>query len=358
MVRGLFNITWSYFHRTWGLKMDNLNKKRIETFLHKYPHYIYHTIPFKEFIEESFDCTYHFITGAKDGEIKILLPITSIKSKIFGNKIISSSYIEYGGFVGDFRLFCEVISSIQEKFKINHDYLEIRGNILGNHPTLGKYLKKENLYKRFVLDLNGDVWQGIQKSKRKAIKKAMNLVEVKDVKEEELNSFYQLYLENMRRFGSPPYSKKYFQSFYKHLVSKGMGKILGSYIDGKLVSALLGFTYETRVHILIAIYNPQYQESRPNDATHWNFIKWAIENKYKYFDFGRVREDSGQFEYKQKWGGELMELPSYFLLWNAKEIPIVDPHSVKYKLMVSAWKKLPLKVTEKLGMKLRKELGI
>ena len=137
-----------------------------------------------------------------------------------------------------------------------------------------------------------------------------------------------------------------------------MGKILGSYVEGKLVSALLGFTYGNRIHILISISDPKFQESRPNDATHWDFIKWAIEHKYKHFDFGRVREGSGQYEYKRKWGGELMELPSYFLLWNTQEVPVVDPSSAKYKLMVSAWKKLPLKVTEKLGMKLRKELGI
>jgi serine/alanine adding enzyme len=338
--------------------MDEKNTLRIEQFLRKHPHYIYHTIPFKEFIEEAFNCKYHFITGTKDDEIKILLPITSIKSKIFGNKIISSSYIEYGGFVGDFRLFSEIVLSLQEKFKADNDYLEIRGNILGNHPTLGKYMKKENLYKRFVLDLEGDVWKGIQKSKRKAIKKSHGLVEIKGVQEPELDEFYQLYLENMKRFGSPPYSKKYFQSFYKHLVSKGMGKILGSYVEGKLVSALLGFTYGNRVHILIAISDPKSQELRPNDATHWSFIKWAIENKYKHFDFGRVREGSGQYEYKRKWGGELIDLPSYFMLWNTQDVPITDPNSAKYKLMVSTWKKLPLKITEKLGMKLRKELGI
>ena len=115
-------------------------------------------------------------------------------------------------------------------------------------------------------------------------------------------------------------------------MSKRLGIIYGSYYQGKLVSALLGLHYQDRVHIVIAVSDPKYVEYRCNDAMHWHFIKWAIKNNYNYFDFGRVREESGQFEYKRKWGPELLELPSYFMLWNTKEIPIVDPKSRKYKL--------------------------
>ena len=137
-----------------------------------------------------------------------------------------------------------------------------------------------------------------------------------------------------------------------------MGKIMGSYYQGKLVSALVGFCYKDRVHILIAVSDPDFQEFRPNDAMHWEFIKWAINNNYRYFDFGRVREDSGQFEYKRKWGAELKELPSYFLLWDGKEIPMVDPNSAKYKLVVRLWKFTPLWITKLIGPWLRKGLGI
>ena len=134
--------------------------------------------------------------------------------------------------------------------------------------------------------------------------------------------------------------------------------MLGSFYQDKLVSALVGFCYQDRVHILIAVSDQKFQEFRPNDAMHWKFIEWAIDKGFKWFDFGRVREDSGQFEYKQKWGPELKELPSYFLLWKVKEVPIVDPHSGKNKLLVKLWKLMPLWFTKLVGMRLRKGLGI
>ena len=303
--------------------------EKIEIFLQENEHYIYHTFEFKAFIEEAFNCKYNFITGVKHGKVKVMLPICLVKSKMFGDKVISSSYIEYGGFAGDISLAKDLIKGLQDKFG-SVDYLEIRGNIHGDKGL--EFLQKESLYKRFVLSLDSldNVWKGIQKSKRKAVKKSLKYVDVRSVEESDLDKFYNLYLRNMREFGSPPYSKKYFISFYKHLVSKGFGKIYGAYIGDKLVSALLGFTYRDRVHILIAVSDSEYQGYRANDAVHWEFIKWAVENKYKYFDFCSVRD----------------------------EVPVVDPNSKKFKIMTSVWKKLPLKVTEVMGMKLRKELGI
>ena len=218
-------------------------------------------------------------------------------------------------------------------------------------------LKKDH-YKRFVLSLSSEeeTWKNIQHSKRKAINRALSVLEVKEISLNDLNEFYQLYCQNMRRFGSPPYNLRYFQKFYEHIVSRKMGKIFGAYYQGKLVAGLLGFCYNQRVHILISVSDPKLQEHRPNDAVHWKFIQWACQQGYTEFDFGRVREESGQFEYKQKWGPKLMELPSYFLLWRAKEAPFVDPK--KHKLVVKLWQRMPLFVTRLIGMKLRKGLGI
>jgi hypothetical protein len=107
---------------------------------------------------------------------------------------------------------------------------------------------------------------------------------------------------------------------------------------------------------VIAVSDSNFQNIRPNDAVHWEFIRWACNNGFKWFDFGRVREGSGQFEYKGKWGPKLKELPSYFLLWKAKEIPIVDPS--QHSLATKIWGKMPLLATKLVGMRLRKGLGI
>ena len=326
-------------------------------FLKRYDHWLFHTFHFKKFIETAFGCVYRFIAAVEGDAVKTVLPIVEVKSRLFGNKVISTAYIEYGGFAGDEDFVKDILKYLQMNYKKNNQYLEIRGRAAFDE-ILSKKLQKADLYKRFVLKLGGveDVWNGIQKSKRKAIKKSLKGVEVKELSASDVGDFYQLYLRNMRRFGSPPYSKNYFETFFEGIVEHNLGRIYGAYCNGTLAAALLGFHYGDRVHILIAVSDPTYQEHRPNDAVHWKFIEWACESGYTWFDFGRVREESGQFEYKRKWGGELLELPSYFALWNTKKIPIVDPK--KHGMLTEAWKKMPLWLTRLIGMKLRKGLGI
>lgn len=330
--------------------------EQFNNFLNSNEHFIFHTFPYKKFIEEAFDCKYTILAAKEEG-IKTILPVVGIKSRLFGNKIISSAYLEYGGFAGDKNYVDKMIDFLNENYD-NNNYLEIRGGTEEFDEILSSKLTKKKFYKRFVLRLETEeaVWKRIQHAKRKAVNRALRQLEVKEIPFSDLENFYKLYCGNMRSFGSPPYARKYFISFYKNIISKGPGKIYGAYHQGKLTAALLGFCYQDRVHIIIAVSDPKYQEYRPNDAVHWWFIKWACKNNYKWFDFGRVREESGQFEYKRKWGPELLELPSYFLLWKAKEIPVVDPDS--YGFLVKLWKKAPLWTTKLVGMKLRKELGI
>ncbi|MBS3169494.1 GNAT family N-acetyltransferase [Candidatus Woesearchaeota archaeon] len=340
--------------------------QRIFSFLNRNAHLFFHTSAYAEFISSAFSCRYLFaaaIDGDEDSdEVKTILPFVEVKSLLFGNRILSTAYLEYGGFAGEKEGVAPIVDALREKYGSTFDDLEIRGGMEEFDAPLSAVMVKKNIYKRFVLKLGSEeeVWNNIQKSKRKAIKKAGDLVEVKDISVSEIDMLYDLYVKNMRHFGSPCYGIDYFRQFYLKLVNKKLGKILGAYdkSTGKLIAALFGLCYRDRVHIIIAISDPTFQELRSNDAVHWECIRWACVNNFVWFDFGRVREESGQFEYKQKWGPLLMDLPSYFQMWNGKEVPIVDPHQAKYRFFVAVWKMLPLWLTKKIGHRLRKELGI
>jgi FemAB-related protein (PEP-CTERM system-associated) len=340
----------------------NNNDVKLSEFLVDNKHSYFHTFAFKKFIEKAFGVEYSFVCVI-GSNVEAILPIVKIKSKIFGDKIISSGYIEYGGFAGNCECYEDIICYLRDNYSNDFSYLEIRDFDLNNSDVLSGLLVKEDLYKRFVLELKSfenldSVWKNIQKSKRKAIKKSLKFLQVRELELTDLDEFYELYFENMRRFGSPAYSKKYFESFFENIVSRGLGKIYGAFYYGKLVSSLLGFYYEDRVHIIISVSDEKHREFRANDIVHWEFIKWAVEEGFDYFDFGRVREGSGQFEYKKKWGAELLDLPSYFDLWKLDKAPVNDPNDKSYQLKVKAWKMVPSFVSKKVGMKLRKEIGI
>ena len=341
------------------LELD-VDDPRLIAFLERTKHLIFHTPVFGRFIAESFGCEYRFVAAFEGEDVVTLLPVVEVKSRFFGNRVISSAYLEYGGFCGALDGVEMILSYLVQKYGQNFDYLEIRGGLEEFDLVLSGTLERRSLYKRFVLRLGAvdTVWKGIQHSKRKAINKAIEHLQVRELLISDIDDFYRLYLANMRTFGSPPYNRAYFERFFEYFVSHGQGKIYGTFYNGILISALVGFCYQDRIHILIAVSDPKHQEFRPNDAMHWEFIKWGCEHNYTFFDFGRVREESGQFEYKQKWGPELLELPSYFLFWQACDYKLIDPKRSRYVLISKFWKLVPLKVTEKMGMRLRKELGI
>ncbi len=340
------------------------SKEQLELFLKKYKHSKEHILQYRDFVKEAFSCEYHFasLIHKQDKNIQLMLPIVPVNSKIFGRRVFSTAYIEFGGFCGDHTLIPELLGELKKRFKDNYDFLEIRSKDALDPKHTKQALTKINRYKRFELPLPNEetVWKGIQKSKRKAIKKSLKGLEVREIPQEDLGPLYKLYLKNMRAFGTPPYGKRYFTTLYKQLIPKERAKIFGAYHKNKLIGALVGFTTkETKcVHIVIAIYDHKVQDLRPNDATHWTFIKWAIDNDYETFDFGLVREESGQFTFKKRWGAELKELPTYYALWKASAPPNLDPSNSKFNLAIKIWRRLPLKLTQIPGMWLRRGLGI
>jgi len=328
--------------------------KEWNEFLKDNEHRIYHTPKFKKFIESSFKLKPAYLAYKDDNKIKTILPITIHKSRLFGNKIVSVGILEYGGFAGDEKHTVEIIEHIKQKYK-DLDYAEIRQGLDKFKSTLDKELDNKK-QKRFTLQLttSEDLWKNIQKEKRKAIKKSEKELITRELSEEDIEEIYSLYLKNMRSFGTPPYPKKFFINFFR----LKLGKCFGSFYNNKLVSTLLGYTYNDRIHVIIANANPKFLKYRCNDSVHWTFIKWGCNNNYKTFDFGIVKENSGHFEYKKKWGAILKDLNRHIIYLKKKNIKDPDPKDPKLKILITIYKRMPLWTTKIAGKIFREGLGI
>ncbi len=325
-------------------------------FLQKNEHLIYHTSQFYTFITRTFNQKPLYLAVQEKEKWTALFPAVLIHHPLFGKKIISQGYIEYGGFAGRKEDVPEILTYIKKHYS-DVSFLEIRQGLEQFDTVLPKYCKTISVYKRFLLSLGKteEVWMSIQKAKRKAIKKAEHDgVVVRELGMNDISALYQLYLRNMRSFGSPPYGEHFFRNF----LSLGMGKIFGGFMGKVLVAALVGYCYQKMIHVIIAIADDNYLINRPNDAVHWAFIKYGCDNGYGVFDFGRTREGSGQHEYKEKFGAVMKPLHQYYLLLKAKHIPHLDPTDHKMRVASTLWKQLPLIVTEKTGHWLREGIGI
>ncbi|MBI2151758.1 hypothetical protein HYU21_03485, partial [Candidatus Woesearchaeota archaeon] len=168
--------------------------EKFDLFLRNNQHFIYHTLTFKKFIEEAFDCSYRILAAINGGYILTILPIVEVKSNIFGSKIISTAYLEYGGFSGEESGVKPIMEFLQREYSNNFDYLEIRGGHEKFDNLLSNIMLKKDHYKRFILSLSSEeeTWKNIQHSKRKAVNRALSVLEVKEIGLNNLNEFYRL----------------------------------------------------------------------------------------------------------------------------------------------------------------------
>jgi hypothetical protein len=75
------------------------------------------------------------------------------------------------------------------------------------------------------------------------------------------------------------------------------------------------------------------------------------------FDFGRSKTDTGSYAFKKNWGFQPTPLAYLFHVAPGGRIPENNPLNPKYRLMIAAWKRLPLPVANAIGPHLVRGVG-
>ena len=86
-------------------------------------------------------------------------------------------------------------------------------------------------------------------------------------------------------------------------------------------------------------------------------MRRASERGLRIFDYGRSKRDAGSYRFKKHWGFEPKPLFYEYYLVRAKSVPEVNPLNPRYRLLIEAWKRMPLRVTQILGPIIARNLG-
>ena len=94
-----------------------------------------------------------------------------------------------------------------------------------------------------------------------------------------------------------------------------------------------------------------------NDFKYWELMRRACERGLKVFDYGRSKKDTGPYAFKKNWGFEPQQLHYEYCLYKRDRIPENNPLNPKYRMVIAAWRKLPLGVANALGPNIVRYLG-
>ena len=310
---------------------------------------IYHYSKWKHLIKSVFGHdSYYLYVENDEGNVCGVLPLVHMQSFLFGSFLVSMPYFNYGGVIADNEeVEQELISKARKlcaELKCTHVELRHDKDISSKLPC--REDKVTMLLK--LPETAEELSKAIGSKRRSQIKRPIREgAEFKIGGEELLNDFYKVFSVNMRDLGTPVYSKKFFKSI---LMEFGENcKISVVTINGEPVSAGFLILHNKIMEIPWASTLRKVNKFGVNMFLYWNILKSAIEMNVDVFDFGRSSKDAGTLKFKKQWGGESKQLYWHYLLTDGEEMPVLNHSNKKYEMMISAWQKLPVVVSNTLG---------
>ena len=298
---------------------------------------------------------------------KVYVPLIRVRSKIFSEKIVSLPFMDIGGIFGNLKggdIF-DLISSPTTK-KINIKLNEFDKDL----AKKSSFLKGEGfveIYKKcqFYISLEDPKmkWAKFHKHTRNDIRKAekSGLKIVNMNSPIEIKKFYRLYFNQMKDFGTPPHSLKFFLNLFVEFGEDFYG--LNCYRQNNLIASTLVIKAKNVSFLWFNISNPNYRGFRPNDLLYWENIKYLYRKNVKYLDVGQVDalsenpREKGLFKFKQKWLGKTYKNKHYIYTFG-KGIRETQEVGNSLKKFRRIWPFLPNSLIKIIGPKITSEIGV
>lgn len=327
--------------------LNSLDEKKWDQFVLNSTQSNYcHLLKWRDIIQQSYKYSPLCLVAKENDEIKGILPLILIKSKIFGNKIVSMPFLDSGGIVAKepivFKCFIDYLKKYLKSNQFNSFQLrQSKQEDLGVSSNLSDVT--------FILKLNKNsdiIWSKLDKKTRNQIRKANSYNLELHTGHQCLKDFYKLYQKSMKRLGTPTHSLGFFQNILQ--VFPEQTKIFMVKFKNKFIASAILFEFN---HILANPWAAADAKSRSlnaNNFLYWEIIKYACQNNFKYFDFGRSHKNSGTFHFKKQWSADIKQLFYYQEPFKQKT------DREKYRSLAKVWSKLPLLLTNFIGPKLRK----
>lgn len=296
-----------------------------------------------------------YLAAREGDEVRGVLPLTHVRSRLFGNRIVSQAFGNYGGPLtandeAQRAVFDRAVELATERgcesieFRnidpLPYDLVLREGKMCMHLPLAAD---PENLWKTFKPKVRNQV--------RKAEKSDITTV---NGGTELLDEFYQVYTIRMRQLGTPPYPRKLMVSVLERFPEEARLFVvrLGDLTVGTgLVVCFNGF-----VEIPYAATRTEHNRLCPNNLLYWSVMEYYCRAGATAFDFGRCTEGGGTHRFKKQWGPEPVPLHYQYWVRPGHEFNILGPDNPKYQKKVAMWRKLPLWVTRLIGPRISRSL--
>jgi FemAB-related protein (PEP-CTERM system-associated) len=293
-----------------------------------------------------------------DGSLAAMLPLTEVRSPLFGKALVSNGFAVDGGILSDsedaVRPLGEAAWALAEK--LGCPTLDIRGGSVEGP----EWIRDETTYLGFVRPLAASdeaELTAIPRKQRAEVRKSFDIDLQVSVgrHDSDLRAHYAVYAESVRNLGTPVFPAALFRSVLREFGDSA--DILTIRSGGKPVASVLSLYMNGTVYPYWGGGTKAARGLRANDRMYFALMAHARAKGCTRFDFGRSKLGTGPAAFKKNWGFQGVPL-MYAKRAAAGETPReINPLNPRYRLQVEAWKKLPLWVANQIGPHISKGLG-
>ncbi|WP_435361556.1 GNAT family N-acetyltransferase [Haloarchaeobius sp. DFWS5] len=306
---------------------------------------------------------YYLIARRADDPIGVL-PLAHMKSRLFGEKLISVPFTSQGSAVVDdahreAAISSLLIRTVELSEDLGVDFTILRSQALGERQAF----RRRKDYVSFDVPLTegpDSVWGAIRESRRRQIQQAMDDEEVTYEVGDSLADFrdyYDLYVRGMKGHGSPPHSFEFFRILWEQFHDSGYLRLGLVKWNDTVINGVIDFILGSTVIQKGVVSDYEYRDRQGGSLIHWKSLKWAAEDGRESYHLGRTREGSGVYMFKKSFGGTKVWLDDYYYFPNG-EVEVPDAEDEKYELPKKVWRKLPLPVLKLIGPPIRKNISL
>jgi FemAB-related protein (PEP-CTERM system-associated) len=326
---------------------------------------LYHLSFFRSVVEKTYGHkSLYFKAIDENSKIRGILPLFLIRSLIFGKELVSLPFCDYGGILADSpeisQLLFHKAEELMRKLKCsNIELRQISKQPFFYHIKNASYTSAsvKTTKVRMFLDLPDSaatLFSSFPAKLRSQIRKPQkDGCTCLNGGVELLDDFYDVFLFNMRDLGSPVHSKQIIKNMI--ISYPRSSHIFVVYHSQIPVACSLVCAINNMLVNPWASFKRTYQKSAPNMLLYWEMLKFAINNGYRVFDFGRSTPDEGTYRFKAQWGASSQ--PMYWYRYGSKE-GLSENITKKEETFKKIWRKLPLGVTAVFGPLLRRHIHL
>jgi FemAB-related protein (PEP-CTERM system-associated) len=329
---------------------------RWDDFVHACPTgTFFHLSPWKRVIERAFGHRTHYLLAERAGLVTGVLPLTQVRSLLFGASLISNAFAVYGGPVAadeESRRALEE-EAVRLMAALRVPVLEMRCA----SERAGCWHTKSGLYATFRKPILPSVeanLKAVPRKQRAMIRKGMQNGLRSEV-DADVGRLHRVYAESVRNLGTPVFARSYFRILTEEFPQ--CCDIVTVSDNRRALAAVLNFYFRDQV---LPFYGGGVRAARAsaaNDFMYWEVMRRACERGCRVFDFGRSKTGTGAHAFKRNWGFEPTPLDYQFRLAEGHQAPELNPLNPKFRLLVAGWKRLPLPLATRLGPLIVKGIG-